>query len=107
MFRATLIGVNSWAIFGTSPSGCDVWLYPTVAARVTKVLKWIKENTDGACTSKGKRLEDYSFKSGTGRKKRSQLQLLDHDKTYDEMIEEEEQKDKEKYSRYNEIDDEK
>ena len=39
--------------------------------------------------------------------KRSQLQLLDYDETYDEMIEEEEQKDKEKYSKYNEIYDEK
>ena len=105
MFRATLIGVNSWAIFGTSPSGCDVWLYPTVAARVTKVLDWIKENTDGACTSKGKRLEDYNFKSGTGRKKRSQL--LDHDETNYEMIGEEELKDYEKYSKYEEVDDEK
>ena len=65
---------------------------------MTEVLKWIKENTDGACTSKGKRLEDYNFKSGTGRMKRSQL--LDHDETYDEIISEEEQKDYEKYSKY-------
>ena len=93
MFRATLIGVTSWA-YSNLDGKCDALYAPTVYARVTEVLKWIKENTDGVCTSKGKRLEDYSFKSGTGRKKRSQLQLLDHDKTYDEMIEEEEQKDK-------------
>ena len=105
MFRATLIGVTSWS-YRTPDGKCEVF-FPTVYARVTEVLKWIKENTDGACTSKGKRLEDYNFKSGTGRIKRSQLQLLDHDETYDEMIEEEEQKEKEKYSKYNEIDDEK
>ena len=92
MFRATLIGVNSWAAYGKVDK-CDVKVNPTIAARVTDVLKWIKENTDGACTSKGKRLEDYNFKSGTGRKKRSQLQLLDHDENYDEMIGEEELKD--------------
>ena len=103
IFRATLIGATSWA-YSNLENKCDALFAPTVYARVTEVLKWIKENTDGACTSKGKRLEDYNFKSETGRIKRSQLQLLDHDETYDEMIDEEKQKDEEKY---NEIDDRK
>ena len=67
-FRATLIGVNSWS--DKSLEGgrltCHIDYSPSVFARINyEILRWIKDNTKGACTSEGKELQSY-FESETG-----------------------------------------
>ena len=60
-FRATLIGVVSWSFKPPNAIPCDPLYSPSVFARVTKVLKWIKDNTEDACTNEGKKLESYDL----------------------------------------------
>ena len=69
IFRATLIGVNSWSAKERDEQRgpiCQKSYSPSVFARINyEILRWIKDNTKGACTSEGKELQSY-FESETG-----------------------------------------
>ena len=56
-----MIGVTSWSLKPVEGIPCDPLFSPAVFARVTTVMKWIKDNTEDACTNEGKKLESYDL----------------------------------------------